>query len=58
MKNVGVICLDRGAISALGVGTISPRYAPVYRYCRLATALDANTTLVKVRFRSCDDPEA
>ena len=24
----GVICLDRGAISALAIGAISPRYAP------------------------------
>ena len=27
---LGVICLDRGAISALAIGTISPRYAPDY----------------------------
>ena len=26
IKNVGVICLDRGAISALAIGAISPRY--------------------------------
>ena len=31
---MGVICLDRGAISALAIGTISSRYAPgrVVRY--------------------------
>ena len=28
IKKVGVICLDKSAISALALGAISPRYAP------------------------------
>ena len=28
ITQLGVICLDRGAISALAIGAISPRYAP------------------------------
>ena len=33
MQISGVICLDRGAISALAIGAISPRHAPVHDWC-------------------------